>query len=278
MSFKTILVHVAEDEAGRARAEAAVALAERFDARLVGLACAAQPAPIMAEGSVAMSGLWAGEAARYEEAAQQAAARFEERAQAAGLRAEARVAGGFEENAARAFALSARYADLAVIGGRDGVASRGLADGLLDAALFDSGRPVLAAPAAGAAAIGLRPMLAWDGGASAARAAREALPFLTAAESVHVCVARSHSGAGAQGEEPGADVARWLSGHGVRVEVETLEPDGSVSEALAEAARRRDRDLIVMGGFGHSRLRESLFGGVTADLVGRPPVPLLLAH
>lgn len=280
MTYRTILVHIAQDAAGQARTEAALGLAERMGARLIGLATVGQPAPILVEGSAAAAGVWAEEAAAFQAKAEAAAQAFMAAAQRRGVEAESRIAGGFEENAGSAMALNGRYADLTVLGGRDGVASRTLADALIDGALFESGRPALVLPAGGApATLGARPLVAWDGGAQAARAAREALPFLTAAAQVRVCVARTYFGMGRHGEEPGADVARWLAAHGCKVAVEVVEPgkDG-VAAALTEAARRDGCDLMVMGGFGHSRLRESIFGGVTTTMVDRPPLPLLLAH
>ncbi|TVQ56927.1 MAG: universal stress protein [Rhodobacteraceae bacterium] len=280
MGFRTILVHIAEDDAGRARVDAAARIAEANEGRLIGLATVAQPTPVLVEGSAAAAGIWAEQAAAYEARAQQAADAFVEAMRVRGVEAEARIAGGFEENAGGALALNARYADLSVIGGRDGAGSRALADALLDGALFDSGRPALALPAKGAGeTIGARPLLAWDGGSQAARAAREALPFLKAASHVRVCVAKTYFGMARHGEEPGADVARWLAAHGCKVAVEVVEPESrSVAEALTEAARRDGCDMIVMGAFGHSRLRESIFGGVTTELVDAPPLPLLLAH
>jgi nucleotide-binding universal stress UspA family protein len=280
MSYKTILVHIADDPAGQARVDAAARLAEAQGARLIGLATVAQPTPVLVEGSAAAAGIWAEQAAEFEGRARSAADAFLAAMRQRGLEAEARIAGGFEENAGGALALNARYADLSVIGGRDAVATRPLADALIDGALFDSGRAALVVPALGVGeTLGARPMVAWDGGPQAARAAREALPFLKAAAETRVCVAKTYFGMGRHGEEPGADVARWLSAHGAKVTVEVVDPEGhTVAEALAGAARRAGCDLIVMGGFGHSRLRESIFGGVTSDMVSHPPLPLLLAH
>jgi nucleotide-binding universal stress UspA family protein len=280
MRFKTILVHIAQDDAARARIDAAARLAEAHEGRLVGLATVAQPTPILVEGSAAAAGIWAEQLSQHESDAKEAAEAFMEMMRTRGVPAEARIASGFEENAGGVLALNARYADLAVIGGRDGTASRTLADTLIDGALFDSGRPALIMPAAGAPeTIGKRPLLAWDGGPQAARSAYDALPFLANATHVRVCVAATYFGMGKHGDEPGADIARWLAGHGAKVAVEVVEPKGqSVAEALAAAAKRDGCDMIVMGGFGHSRLRQSLFGGVTSDLIDSPPVPLFVTH
>lgn len=280
MRFKTILVHIGKDESAAARIDAAVRLAEANEGRLVGLATVAQPTPILVEGSAAAAGIWAEQMSHHENDAKEAAESFMEDMRKRGIPAEARVATGFEENAGGALALNARYADISVVGGRDGTGSRTLSDTLIDGALFDSGRPALIVPKGGVGeTLGTRPLLAWDGGPQAARAARDALPFIAAASHVRVCVAATYFGMGRHGDEPGADVARWLAGHGAKVAVEVVEPKGqSVAEALAAAARRDGCDLIVMGGFGHSRLRQSLFGGVTSDLLDEPPLPLFIAH
>jgi nucleotide-binding universal stress UspA family protein len=280
MSFKTLLVHIGDDDAGRARVRAAADLAQAFDARLIGLAAAAQPAPVVAEGSAFAAGVWAEQAASHEAAAQKAADAFAAEMERRGLPFETRVIAGFEDTAGAALAVSGRYADLIVIGGRDGMDSRALADSLIDGALFETGSPVLVLPAAGmGATLGKRPLIAWDGGPLAARSAHDALPFIATATEVRVAVARTYFGMARHGEEPGADVARWLSSHGAKVSVEVLDPGGrSVPEALTEAARRAACDMIVMGAFGHSRLREALFGGVTSDMLNAPPLPLFMAH
>ena len=280
MSFKTILVHVADDACSKRRVEAAATLAETHGARLIGLATVGQPTPILVEGSAAAAGVWAEQAADYENEATVAADAFLDAMKARGVPAEARIAPGFEENAGGALALNARYADLSVIGGRDGSPSRSLADALIDGALFDSGRATVVVPSGWSGGpVGTKPLVAWDGGPQAARATREALPFLVSASEVRICVAKTYFGMARHGDEPGADVARWLAGHGLKVTVELVDPgDGSVAASLAETAKKAGCDMIVMGGFGHSRLRESIFGGVTTELLDKPPLPLFLAH
>jgi nucleotide-binding universal stress UspA family protein len=280
MSFKTILVHVADDSAGLARINAAGDLAERFGARVVGLAAAAQPAPIMAEGASFAAAVWAEQAAAHEQHAQAAAEAFGEAMRRRGVANESRMIGGFEDTAGAALAVSARYADLTLIGCREAVTSRALADSMIDGALFDTGRPAMIVPARGVGdKLGERILLAWDGGPQAARAAGDALPFMIGAKEVRVAVARTYFGMSRHGEEPGADVARWLSAHDVNVSVEVLDPAGrSVAKALADAASDAGCDMIVMGGFGHSRLREAIFGGVTSEMLDDPAVPIFLAH
>jgi nucleotide-binding universal stress UspA family protein len=280
MRFKNILVHIARDDAGRARIDTAARLAEAHQGKLIGLSTVAQPTPILVEGSAAAAGIWAEQMSQHESDAKEAAEEFMDAMRRRGVPAEARVASGFEETAGGTLALNARYCDLAVVGGRDACASRTLADTLIDGALFDSGRPAMILPAEGAGeTIGARPLLAWDGGPQAARAAADALPFLAGAAHVRVCVAATYFGMSKHGDEPGADIGRWLASHGAKVAVEVIEPgDRSVAESLTDAARRDGCDMIVMGGFGHSRLRESLLGGVTSDFLDKPPLPLFVAH
>lgn len=280
MAFKTIVVHVAEDETSHARCEAAADLAESWDARVIGVALAATPAPFVADGAIGMTSVWAEATANAEDKARAAAEAFSAQMSKRGVQAEVRVASGFEEMAAETFAISARYADISVLGGRDGVESRGLADALIERALFDTGRPTLMVPAKGwPRPIGGSVALAWDGGSQAARAATDALPFLTRARSVHVLLADPESGSMRHGDEPGADVAGWLSRHGVKVQVNRFETgDLSTADAITAAAQAAGADLLVMGGYGHSRLRESIFGGVTTSMIDSPALPTLMSR
>jgi nucleotide-binding universal stress UspA family protein len=122
-----------------------------------------------------------------------------------------------------------------------------------------------------------RVVLAWDGSASAARASGDALPFLRAADSVQV-VTVSGEKALPQGEA-GAGIARMLARQGVSVTVRSVAgPKGDAAQALREAAAAFDADMIVMGGFVHSRLRQLVLGGVTQSLLSASPVPLLMSH
>lgn len=277
MSFKTILAHIAEDEAGRKRLDAAAALAQWREARLIGVALAATPAPFVADGTVGLSAVWAEASAEAETRANALVGEFEREMAGRGVKAEARVIAGYEEMAAEMFATAARHADLSILGGRDGCATRSLADALIERALFDSGRPALLIPAAGwDKPIGVRVALAWDGGAQAARAAGDALPFLAGADSVRVLVAE---GASDTGDEPGADVAAWLTQHGVSVEVTPVAVEGrSIADAINAEALAAESDLLVMGGYGHSRLRESLFGGVTTSMLDAPALPIFMSR
>jgi nucleotide-binding universal stress UspA family protein len=151
-------------------------------------------------------------------------------------------------------------------------------DAAFEAALFRSGRPVLVMPAAWKGeTIGKRVVVAWKPKREAARAVADAAPFLSEADQVTVVTvdARPES----QGAGAGRDICTNLARKGVAVELRNIDGMGQGAEtALLDEARALEADLIVMGGYGHSRLREFVFGGVTRALSRTPPIPVLLSH
>jgi nucleotide-binding universal stress UspA family protein len=144
--------------------------------------------------------------------------------------------------------------------------------------LFGSGVPLLLVPAHWERRGPIRrAIVAWDGGASAARAVRDALPLLADAESVEVVSVLGEKDIGA--EPSGSDIARHLARHCREVSVNVLPvgDDGVAATLFAHAAATR-ADLMIMGGYGHSRLREFILGGVTRDTLARADIPTLLSH
>jgi nucleotide-binding universal stress UspA family protein len=149
--------------------------------------------------------------------------------------------------------------------------------GLIEAVLMQSGRPVIVVPEGRSTFSGRRIVVAWDGSARAARAVSDALPFLRAAEAVDVVTVTG------EGELPdtveGSDIGQHLARHEVSVTVRSVPArEGDVAQTLRDAAELSGADLIVMGGYVHSRLQEMLFGGVTQSLLRRSSVPLFLAY
>ncbi|MBA1159092.1 universal stress protein [Microvirga mediterraneensis] len=149
--------------------------------------------------------------------------------------------------------------------------------GLIDALLMDSGRPLLVVPPGQEVFQARRIILAWDGSGRAARAAADALPLLRTAEAVEVVAVMGEKDLPTS--VTGADIAPHLSRHGVNVTVQTLPAlDGDVAETLRTHATLTHAEMIVMGGYVHSRLRELVFGGVTQSLLKQSPVPLFLSY
>ncbi len=173
----------------------------------------------------------------------------------------------------------ARYADLTLVG--DGLMlDPELRSRTIDGTLFNSARPVLVLPKGEPARLDPKTVvLAWNSRLEAARAVREALDLLKGAKIVHVTMVDPRSAYGKNGEEPGADIAGYLARHGVSVSVERLPSGGHrVDDVINRFASDVAADLIVMGAYGHSRMRERVFGGVTRSMLENAVVPVLMAH
>jgi len=176
---------------------------------------------------------------------------------------------------AETFSEEARLADLAVIAqASDKTNAMGPA---IEATLFGSGRPLLLAPLAEPTSVGGTVAVAWDGGSAAARAVGAALPVLHRAESITILSADSPDAG--RTADPGR-LADYLALHGIASTVQKVPASGqSISKALLGAAKDGGCDLLVMGAYGHSRVREMVWGGVTLDVLREPPaLPILMAH
>ncbi len=281
MAYRTITVHVNESRHTEARIELAASIAIRHGAHLVGVAAAALPQAfhmrgIMGESSAALE-IYLNFT---RERAHAALAEFEKMATRAGVASVERRL--MEDEPGAALCLQARYSDLLILGQNDPNESLPAqrAD-VPDYVITHSPRPVLMAPFAGRyRSIGKRVVIAWDGSAEATRAIAGAMPFLTNAEMVQVVVFNPAARPFAHGQQPGADIAHYLARHGVGIEVcqRTAGDDADIGNALLSHLDDCDADLLVMGGYGHSRFREVLLGGVTRTVLESMTTPVLMAH
>jgi nucleotide-binding universal stress UspA family protein len=277
MSYKTILVHLDSPPRSAEWLALAFGLAAQFEAHLVGLYAPGArriPSYALAEAGLALRDLleqrWAENTRQAEKQFRDAAARH------GNAGAEWRAS---DADAAAAVCLSARYADLVVAAQpepQDAAETRFLAEELA----LSVGRPVLFVPYAGRfAAAGKRVLIAWDGGREAARAVSDALPFLERAEAVEVAVFDAERGRRDHGEQPGADIGLYLARHGVKVTVHRQSGAGfDVGAQILSRAADTGSDLIVMGAYGHSRVRELVLGGVTRSMLEAMTVPVLMSH
>lgn len=171
---------------------------------------------------------------------------------------------------------NSRHADLLIVSATDGKDLRGVEPDFVEGIAVASGRPVMVVPRNGELVMNFAHiLLAWNDSRESSRAAFDALPLLKEAKTVHV----TRIDPQLRGNMPGVDIAETLARHGVKCEVSSVSSDGLLQgEALLRAARDQGSGLIVMGAYGHSRLREFIFGGVTRHVVEHLDRPVLMSH
>jgi nucleotide-binding universal stress UspA family protein len=203
--------------------------------------------------------------------------RFNELARRNGISAEARNIEAGSSVAPDTFARIARRFDLSIVS-QPRPDSSGSDTMFVEAALFGSGRPVLIIPYIQTTGLKLeRVMVCWDGSRSAARATADALPLLAKAGTTEVVTVTD--GSADEDEIPGIDLAKHLARHGIDVELKRLvRGDIDTVDVILSHAADVSADLIVMGGYGHSRLREFVLGGVTRGLLKSMTTPTLMSH
>jgi nucleotide-binding universal stress UspA family protein len=280
VSIGTVLVFIDFTPAGELRTEYAIQLCLRHGAHLIGVfvappGWAGNAVESYVRGEAAMRRVVRQnrvEAALAEEAASldfQAAIRREP------VSFEFRVVHEQAEN--ELAVLNSLHADLIVVGtpGPGGLPDHWSPEAMLMA----SGVPIIVLPSTWMkTSPAERILLAWNATAIARRAITDSLSLLKAAKSVCVVVVDADKNP-RHGEEPGADIALYITRHGVKVTLKNIKSDGhSVAEAIQNTARHKDIDLIVIGAFGHSRVTSLILGSVTRSLLASAKTPLLLAH
>ena len=173
---------------------------------------------------------------------------------------------------------AAWFQDLTILSQPFGRQDEELPEAIIDAALFNSPTPVLVAPKGAAKSIGKRILLAWNGSMEAARALRAALPLMKEAESVEAVMvdpAAHKSGASNLKTALGS----MLSRHRINAEIALLpQTEATIAETLRLRAEQTDADMIVMGAYGHSRVRERFLGGATRDMLKVADRPIFFAR
>jgi nucleotide-binding universal stress UspA family protein len=280
MAIKSLLVHLDDRPASTLRLEAGLALAQAFGAHVTALCLIAEPYlrvmpgrhlpadfarihldQLKAEAEALLSGARAAAGQR-------------------GLELETRCQIGTLDHLPIMLAREARQADLTLIG-QAGLESSGADDALLaEAAFMDTGRPALVVPADGAGKLPpRRAIVAWDGSREAARAAGDAVPLLQAAEDVVVLVVDPNRAGARFSDQPGTGLARYLTRHGIEARLKPVRSDGhGIASVILDQVREESADLLVMGGYGHSRFREFVLGGMTRSMLGSMTVPVLMSH
>ena len=267
-SFAAVMVHVDIEHDSERRIELAISLADRFQATLIGVAGYALWPAFMA-GDVGLT-----ESHQYD--LQKMTARFDERGKT--FRARGRSLERIEWRSAleplgELLLREARAADLLIIGRR-----RSKNDADPGVIVLRAGRPVLLVPDPIAALPLRRVVVAWKDTRECRRAVRDALPFLQQAKEV-MLVEIGEDKSESQAKKNLADVAAYLVRHRVIVAAEVWRrPRGPAAAELLHVVKEEKADLIVAGGYGHSRLGEWIFGGVTRELLAASPVCCMLSH
>ena len=275
--YKTLLVPVDGRSKSLRSLELACSIAGKFDSHLVGLFVTPSsyiPSSARMDGMEQRLRELQQQAAA--ELAQEARARFDTVVKPAGLqRTEWRIA---DAPRAEAVALHARYADLAIINQTDAESADATHFG--DEVLLSVGRPVLLVPYAGEVSrFGQNVLVCWNASREASRAVTDALPFLKAAAKVTILTIDGESSGAGHGESPGSDIARYLARHGVNAVVApTVSGSVEVGSVILSRAFDMRADLIVMGAYGHSRVREIVLGGATRTILRSMTVPVLMSH
>jgi len=282
MSYKTIIVHAEKSRQAKQVITLAASIAAQEEAHLVGIAATGASRYIYQSGMVDPMAPAASEhLARHLDA-------LRERARAALDDFETQMQGSqvhswegvlIDDEAGAGLSLRGRYCDLVVLGqvDRDQPSPVVMPD-FPEYVVLNAGRPVLVVPYAGHFDhVGKRVLVAWDAGVAATRAVFNAIPMLRRAELVEVAVFNAEDAGDAHGDIAGADIALYLARHGVKVDVIRQRTRIDIGSSLLSLAADLGSDMIVMGCYGHSRLREILLGGVTRTMLQSMTVPVLMS-
>jgi nucleotide-binding universal stress UspA family protein len=175
--------------------------------------------------------------------------------------------------------VHAYYADLVVIARPESAGETAGPPGLAESLILSSGRPIIVFPPRGTVSQIHRVLVAWNATRESIRAVADALPLLVKAEAVELLVVDHQRRPQGHGQEPGADIARHLARHGAHVEVRRLSSNGKdVGRLLLSQAAAFGADLLIMGAYGHSHLREWMFGGVTRSVLYEAGLPVLMSR
>lgn len=276
MSFKTVLAVVGTKEAASDIGKA-IELSAELDAHLSILAIGTALQPIMSDYAVASA--WIEQRQAEINALLEVRQNAEDMCRVNGISFDTDYLYDDRFILENNLSMRALYADLVLLG--DGARrDSDIRKAIVAGAVFDAHVPLLLAPAKWKS--NLKPknvLLAWNSRVEAALAAKEALHMLVEADAVHVVIVDPDSSYVKNGGEPGADIAIFLARHGVKVVVEQLASgERSVEDVLRQHALEIGCDLMVMGAYGHSRLRERIFGGVTTSILEDCEFPVFFAR
>jgi nucleotide-binding universal stress UspA family protein len=276
-AIKSILLHLDAAPRCEIRLQATSRLAKQHDAEVMAL-YAAVPRSMQVPYAEGMSAQLLRELSAVDEARLSETRELFDKAVAGGLKRAAWLE-PLEALSMRDFSRRALYADLVVVGQRerDDLADRGVPGDFVESVLIDSGKPVLVVPYIGIqGSIGRNVVVAWKETRETARAVAAALPILQRAEQVDIASWGDESDAAQAGID---ELVAYLRRHGIEAALHRYGPEpGNIGGYILSAAADLNADLLVMGGYGHSRAREWVLGGATRTILDSMTVPVLMSH
>lgn len=277
MSFRTIAAILQGEQEFARVLDCAIPLAGRLEAHLVGVHAEVLPVPYTAAAGFPDTDFIQVSTELNKETTLKLRGSFNDRADEAGLSFEWRTLESFSGDGTLAGMPSIRAADLVVAAQRDVESDDGTD---VESLVYEAGRPVLMVPHSGPVSSSFRRvLLAWNGSKEASRATFDALPFLIEADQTDILVIDPPANADDSPDAAGARIAAALARHGVTVGVSIESSRGhSVDGVIQERLTASGADLLVLGAYSHSWLRELLFGGVTRSILRSAPVTVLLSR
>jgi nucleotide-binding universal stress UspA family protein len=253
-------------------------IARRMGAHLTGVTLSFDPAiPIYSVAAPIPTDFIVSAREQAEEETKAALAAFEAIGQKAGIAVESRTVESSSGDGFLDIVRHCRLTDITVVGQQDPDHPEPMREALIEAILFQAASPTLIIPYAGVTEFKSdKAVIAWDGGTTAARAVRAALPLLSTTKEVVVAMVEEHR---KEPGEAGADIGAFLARHGLNVSIRKLpNVSNAPDQALLNFASEASADWMVMGAFGHTRLREFLLGGVTRGILASATLPVLMVH
>lgn len=277
MRFKTIVAILQNEQDAERVLDCAIPLASRFQSHLIGIHAEALPVPYTSATGFPDTEFLQVSADMNRERADKLQAVFLRRIEDSGLSFEWRSLESFSGDSALTGISSVRAADLIIAAQRE---TGGDPSADVDTLVYDAGRPVLVVPSAGPLVTTFKHvLLAWNGSKEAARAAFDALPFIIEAEKTDILVIDPPDTLDESPEAAGAEIASALSRHGATVSVSVQKSGGtSIDDMIQNRVAETGADLLVLGAYSHSWLRQLLFGGVTRTVLRTAQVAAFLSR
>ncbi len=279
MSYKTILVHLDKKSIAEHRTRIAANLAITENACLVGAAMIGISTQTFHQAHIdEKDPVLASHLQFLHDRAGRFVQEFETEVKRMGVSSyEGRIVDG---EANQGISLLSRVVDLVVIG-RTNLEEKSpiVAPDFPEYVMMNAGRPVLIIPPSYERDIvGERVMICWNASRESIRAVADAIPILKRAKLVQIVMYNVENEPDVNAELAGSDIALFLARHGINVEVLPPQKNKHIGSALLELAKSQSTDLLVMGGYGHTRFREFLLGGVTRTVLGDSDIPVLMSH